>query len=749
MPAAPIEGSRRRPSGAGFLLHSAALCCLPAWAQDAPADAANVATQPTVLELRAVTATRTARSVDDVPGSVTVVPVQPALEGGARGLADLYADEPDLSFRAGPSRFTAAGASVGRAGNEGINIRGLEGNQVLMLVDGIRVPNAFSFGGFATGRGDYFGLDLLSSAEVLRGPASTQYGSDGLAGVLSLRTLDPEDVLRSGRHLGGFVRLGYTQADRSAQAVAAVAGRREAWQGLLVLGTRRGHETQNQGDIASGDGTRTAANPAATRSPSLLAKLMFDMSATQRLGVTLESHEQRVDTAVLTARAVPPLMDTSTLNLDTHDRVRRQRVSLDHHWHAPSAHGLQQVQTMVYTQRAEVSQLALEDRNVAPDRVRDNRYTQDISGLNVQAEGRIAPGAWPFAQRPSAGIDWSRSQVTGVRDGTVPPMGEAFPVKPFPDTRYTLAGLYLQNEIETERLSVIPALRYDSYRLAPSADGYSGGPVSTLSGDAVTPRLGIVWRASPAFAPYLQLARGFRAPTPDQVNNGFSNLASPQPYQSIGNPNLKAERARSVELGLRGTRGAWRWSAAAYDNRYADFISQQVVGGSGVPGSPLLFQYVNLADARIRGWELRTAWQPVPAWTLNAAVAAARGDSEVNGVRAPLDTIDPLRLVLGAAWQTGAWQLNADMRAARGKAPERTLPVNGQPAYAPPGYAVLDVSARWRPRPGLTLSAGLNNVTDRRYTRWADVRGLADSSPVKDAYTAPGRHAQVSMRVDF
>lgn len=62
--------------------------------------------------------------------------------------------EVDLTVRAVAPRFTPAGASIGRAGNEGINIRAPEGKQVLMMVDSIRLPQAFSFGAFASGRAD-------------------------------------------------------------------------------------------------------------------------------------------------------------------------------------------------------------------------------------------------------------------------------------------------------------------------------------------------------------------------------------------------------------------------------------------------------------------------------------------------------------------------------------------------------------------------------------------------------------------
>lgn len=724
--------------GISFGLTSGFIAC-PAFAQQSP---------ETTLKGITVTATRTQRKVDDVPSTVTVTIGDDIERWGARDIKDVFRNEIDVTVRAAPTRFTAAGAATGRAGNEGINIRGLEGNQVLILVDGIRVPNAFSFGSFATGRGDFLNIDSAQAIEVLRGPASTQYGSDGLAGVVSLRTLEPADVIGKGQTGGGFVRFGYDSVDRSWASAVAAAGRSGDWQGLLLTSFRKGHETDNQGRNDARNASRTQPDPVDYSSPALLGKLIYSLNASHQFGLTLDAQRRTQDTEVYSARAVPPLAASSALDLRAHDRLERSRVSLEHRYADPTGAWVQKAETRVYAQDAEVSQFAAEDRNTSADRTRDNRYRQNVRGASALLESNFG-GA--MDHRLSYGLDLSRTEITGVRDGTVPPFGETFPTKPFPNTRYTLAGVFVQDEIEAGQFSVIPGLRFDHYKLAPSSKGYTGGEAVTLSDQAVTPRLGAVWRLNPAFTPYAQWAQGFRAPTPDQVNNGFTNLASF--YRSIGNPNLKAERANSIEIGVRSRIGALRWSAAAFDNRYRDFISQQVVGGRATASDPTVFQYVNLANARIRGVELRGEWQIDARWSMNGGAAYTRGTTESNSTSAPLDTIEPMRVVLGVRYGSGAVAFNATALHSQSKATSRTNPIptntGTTPAYAPASHTVLDLGASWKPLPNLTLIANLNNVFDRTYWRWSDVRGLADNSSVKDAYTAPGRNAQVSMRYDF
>ena len=720
------------------LTMSNALIHTPARAQTPPPD--DTDQRATRLREITVTSTRTERPVDAVPNTVTVKSAAEIEASGARDLKDLLRNELDVTVPMGPARFTAAGSSTGRPGNEGINIRGLEGNQVLMLIDGVRVPGSFSFGAFTTGRGDFLDVDTLSSVEVLRGPASTQFGSDGLAGAISLVTLSPDDVLK-GRRFGGFGRVGYASVDRSWNTTGAVAGTTGDWKGLLLLTHRAGHETDNRGDNASLDSSRTTPNPVDARSDHLLGKLSYKLNASNEFGFTADVRQRRQTTEIYSGRAPVASAATSVIDLDAKDDIERQRFAVEHRFDDLNGRWLQKARTIVYAQSAEVRQQSFEDRLSAADRTRDNRYRDRIAGLSTQAETNLTG---TVQQRISYGVDASISRISALRDGTVAPFGETFPTRPFPDTRFTLAGAFAQSEIEAGRFTVIPGLRFDGYKLSPDAAGYTGGAVKSLSDHALTPRLGVIWKVQDNLAPYVQWSRGFRAPTPDQVNNGFTNVASG--YTSVGNPNLKAERASSLELGLRLRFGPLRWQVSAYDNRYRDFISQQVVGGAGTPADPTVFQYINLANARIRGGEVRALWEPFDGLSLNGGFGTLRAHTTINGVKTPLDTEQPGRVSAGVNWRVGAWRLQAQWLHAEAKDASR---LSTATLYAPPSYDVIDIGATWQINPTWRLIANVNNLTDAKYWRWSDVRGQTANSTTLDAYTAPGRNAQIAVRADF
>ncbi|MBV5333834.1 TonB-dependent receptor plug domain-containing protein, partial [bacterium] len=83
---------------------------------------------------------------------------------------------------------TGRGNATGADGNAGFTIRGQGGNRVIMLVDGVRLPRSYLNGSNAFGR-DTVSLALLKQVEIIRGPSSALYGSDGLAGLVNFITL--------------------------------------------------------------------------------------------------------------------------------------------------------------------------------------------------------------------------------------------------------------------------------------------------------------------------------------------------------------------------------------------------------------------------------------------------------------------------------------------------------------------------------------------------------------------------------
>ncbi|WP_447764437.1 TonB-dependent hemoglobin/transferrin/lactoferrin family receptor [Sphingopyxis panaciterrae] len=700
-----------------------------------------------------VTATRTAVKAEDVPVTVTVKTDEQIADELVTDIRDLVRFEPGVSVQRQPARFGAALGSTGRAGNDGFNIRGIGGNRVLIQVDGVRVPDGFSFGAQASGRGDYVDVGLIKSVEILRGPSSALYGSDGLAGAVSFVTADPSDFLDEGKNVGGLLRASYSSADEEFSETAILAGRSGDWSVMAAYTRRDYKELDNKGIVGGTGSGRTLPNPQDGRSDAALARIVYDPANGHKLRLAGEYLDTRLYTNGLTG------LSTTVDRLEANDTGKRRRVSFDWSWEGEGAIDFARV--ALYWQDGEDNQYTEEDRTPAADRTRLNTFENRVIGASADARADFATGA--IAHRLVFGGDISQTRQRGLRDGTVPPFGETFPTRAFPSTDFTRAGLFVGDEIAIAdgRLLLYPALRFDWYDLSPDDDpllpAFAG---AKQDGSRVSPKFGAVWKLDDQVRLFANYATGFKAPEPGQVNQFFSNLASG--YTSIPNPDLGPERSQSFEGGVRFSNDAISLDLTGFSARYKDFISQEQVDGSFAPGDPAIFQFVNLDRVRVKGAEARFEGRASSGLYTTLALSYATGTVRGLGEeRLPLSSIDPLKLVAGIGYRApdGRFGGQLIMTHSAGKEVSRTVGTdeagdptticNGAPCYLGGSFTILDATAFFRVVDGLTLRAGVFNILDKKYSWWSDVRGVTATSTIADAYTQPGRNASVSLSFRF
>lgn len=736
------------------LLLSAGLAALTvaaapaAAAQDGVIATAAPSDDPTQLPQVSILATRTETRTDEAPATVTVITDDQIEAMLAADIKDLVRFEPGVSVVSQPARFGAVLGTTGRAGNEGFTIRGMGGDRVLIVVDGVRVPDGFVFGAQSVGRGGYADLDLMRSVEILRGPASALYGSDGVAGAVAFTTKDPSDLIRTGESFGARARVGYSSADEGLTRSAAVAGRIGDLSGLLAWTGRDSRETETQGTVGGTGSARTLANPTEITSDAFLARGVWVVARGHSLRAGFDHYESDMTADVLSGRS------GTVLQLLADDTTTRTGWNLG--WLGEDVLGLERGQVTVYGQEAESRQFTFEDRTPAVDRTRDNSFDNEVFGVSADATAVFG------VNRITFGGDWSETIQQGVRDGTVPPMGETFPTSAFPKTDFTLAGVFVQDEISLlgGELRIIPAVRWDSYELSTADDPLYPGDRADQSDEHVSPKLGVIWWANDAFGLFGNWGEGFKAPTPSQVNNFFANPAFG--YVSAPNPNLKPETSRTVEFGARLRDlplfgGQLSAQAVVFQSDYEDFISQQVVSGSFTPADPAVYQFVNFTDVEVSGFEARAnAW-----WdngvSARFAFARAEGETTSAGVTTQLPTIDPVRVVFGLGYDDPAGRFGGQAIAtwSDAKDPADTDGLacfNANPAigcYVGEDFALLDLTAWWNVNDRVTARAGVFNVFDETYGWWSDIRGLSNASPVKDAYTQPGRNFGLSLALRY
>lgn len=529
---------------------------------------------------------------------------------------------------------------------------------------------------------------------------------------------------------------------------------------MLAAYTRRdGHELENQGTNDAPDSTRTKANPQDTGSDALLGRIVWTPDGAHRLRLTVDHLNSHVDTDVLSGIAPPPvsgvLSPTAVIGLVAADGTKRTRVSFD--WRYRGGGAIDSAQIALWYQDSENRQFTAEDRNTAADRTRINIFRNRVIGASAEARSDFETG--PVGHKLVYGGDISVTRQKGLRDGTVPTPPDTFPSRAFPITDYTLAGIYLADEISFANgaVSIFPALRFDYYDLAPKDDPLLPGfAAAKQDGSRLSPKIGVVGRIGGGASLFANYARGFKAPLPSQVNQFFENPTSPFfAYKSIPNPDLKPETSETLEGGLRYGSQWLDASVTGFWGKYRNFISQEQVGThAGTPADPIVFQFVNLDKVKIKGVEAKLEGRTAAGVTGTIAISYATGDVGDGAAKTPLLSIDPLKLVVGLGYRDRAGRFGGQLTATHsaGKEARRTEGLCTPSCYRPEGFTIVDATAFVKISEMFTLRAGVFNILDTKYTWWSDVRGLAATPAnlaVTDAYTQPDRNASISLTARF
>jgi vitamin B12 transporter len=121
-----------------------------------------------------VTASRTAETADESLASVTVITREEIANSSAREVADLLKMQAGIDI----SKNGGAGALTN------VFTRGTNSNHTLFLIDGVRASSSTT-GTFSLER---LTLDDIDHIEIVRGPRSTQWGSEAIGGIVHIFT---------------------------------------------------------------------------------------------------------------------------------------------------------------------------------------------------------------------------------------------------------------------------------------------------------------------------------------------------------------------------------------------------------------------------------------------------------------------------------------------------------------------------------------------------------------------------------
>lgn len=683
-------------------------------------------------------------------------------------------------------------------GSDSVNIRGMDRDRVVTRVDGIRLP--WLTDGSRGEQGGLSAVDFrsLSSVDLVRGNGAPASGS--LTGYLDLHTLQPEDLLLPGQNFGSLLKNGYDSSDDSWDAHAALAGQlaNEDTKWLVQAGLRRGHELDNKGNLGGYGPTRTERNPESNEQHNLMVKLQHDWNAVHRLTLSGESFRlsRHIDNRLEQgpATSYPEGMNA------TDSELTRQRVWAGYGFRSPAQNtALEYADVKVYWQESELE--GRQDASRRPDargnvsfgpipvgRIYGYAYPYGPYGRNnmIRESSRGAVGEWGgtlagagLRHRWAMGAEWyaSRSEQNSSGYDNCPqallPVPPAFSMGPrsceflhtnqadVASAKGTVYSIWMQDEIAWNdgRHAIVPALRYDHYRYRPQAGGSfddnPSAPLADLSASGAgrfSPSIMLKTQASEVFMLYARYGYGFKAPNSTQL---YMNYGVPGTYLRVGNPQLRPEVSRGWELGLEYGNARRGMQLAVFDNRYRDFIDEDV---PLTPESPEwnpawsglyplgVTAFANRSNVRIYGAELSGQWEFDANWYGWGSIAWTRGRDQ--NTREYINSVAPLRAILGVGYRREQWGAEAMTTLVR----HRDEVTDPETDFQAPGFGLLDLSAWWSPAriEGLRVRAGVYNVFDKTYWNALNVgAGNARSSAPIDYYTEPGRNFRISLSYQY
>lgn len=581
-------------------------------------------------------------------------------------------------------------------------IRGLTGQQVLILVDGIRLNNST----FRAGANQYFNTidpGQVERIEVVRGPGSVLYGSDAIGGVINIVTRGPSR-LRADYTSGSFVEY-FSTAD----AASYTRTNFEGWVGESGLFGGASYLNVNDLDRGGDLGRQPFTNYDQYAGDIKLNRLLDDWTT---LTVALQHFEQQdVPRSDRFAPFVfgPPMGTERPTFFDPQQRdlayIRLEGVDLGGWIDAYMLTGS-------YARQKEGSR---EIRS--PTRTDLGEFDVDTAGINLLLATDLDWGG-----RFTYGVDWYHDDVDAFKNRFNPTTGAFTSAIPqFPDDSfYERVGGYLSWDVWlTERLNAVSGVRYENIDLG-------GTPIITVDPPGPPPAVDVPVTISPSFQDWVSnvglsyelvddlrlvgsVSKGFRAPNLDDLV--ATNTLVQQAGTDLPTITLEPEHALNYEMGLKLDTPRLRSQAFVFWTDLQNHIVRTPVAAG-------LFQRAN-RDSYLNGVEWSGEYLLQQGWSAYGNFAYTYGQNLEDNI--PLSRIPPTQGILGLRWRDRslrswfdvyAWLVRKQDRLNFQDFTDARIPVGGTP-----GFQTLNLRAGTTLGDNLDhrLSLALENIFDQAY----------------------------------
>ena len=668
----------------------------------------------TSLSQVTITATRTEKDVFDTPSAVSVIDSATLERRLPNTPVDAFRDLPGLDV-------TGVGTNQTRP-----TIRGLGGQRILLLEDGLRLNNSRrqqDFGELPA----IAGISGIDRVDVVRGPASVLYGTDAIGGVVNIITAGLPSV-SDGLH--GWVGYRYSTADQQQTPSAGLEGRfgRLAFRASGAYRDTKSYDAPSGrfGDVSFDDDVKV--NDTGVRDYSYNALAGWDLGKSQTLTARAERYTARNAGFGYVANADLGATDAPTIQI-TYPDQDVQRYSLG--WRALSLGA-------AVADRAEVTTYLQENtrhldldvfipfgQGLPPTAgvTSQQRNWTDMRTLGFRAEATklvgartlLTYGADAFEDR-SDNTDSSVTIVTGFG----PPQVEASTRPQVPNASFRSAGVFAQGDVRlADRVSVIVGGRYQDVLAKTRSTPGITDPVSESKDRTAVGAANLLVRAMSGLNLIASIGRGFRSP--NIVERFFEGPTPEGSGYQARNPNLDPETSVNLDLGARWRQDVFFAEGFVFQNDVHDGIAIAPTGDT-INELPV-YQNVNVEKLRFRGLELTAGARALSGFDLSANFSRIESKN-VTDPNSPVGNTYSRKFAFDAAWHPIANRLSFGYSLRHNGEQKDVIAGTSPVGDVLPAFTVHDVRAEAalidRGRNRTSLVVRVNNLTNELYAEFAN-----------------------------
>jgi outer membrane receptor protein involved in Fe transport len=561
-------------------------------------------------------------------------------------------------------------------------VRGLTGNQTLLIIDGIRFNNST----FRYGPNQYLNTidpSIISKVELLKGSGSVQYGSDALTGVVNFFTLQPEFTAQ--KTFGGQLsaRVATQGMELSEQLKMTYSSENT---GIVFVGANK-----QFGDVVRGGGLGLQ-RPTGYNEWDYFGKIRQQLSKTWVLEGLIQTTQQ-------TQVPVFHKIQLENFKINEMDLQKYQRGYL-------KANGQYENPIFKKIEFSVSQQTSIEQRKLQKNTSTTLRAERDeirTMGILADVQSQFSP-SWSA----HSGIDYFNDRINSTREdinltnNSIKALRGLYPN----DAGYQYQSIYSIHHLDLDAWQVETGLRFHQ-NLASLPDTTLG--LTKVKSSALVYSFGLARAISQGISIYANTSSGFRAPNMDDLGSlGIVDFRYELPAFD-----LKPEYSQNYELGIKISKAKFFQELTLFQTELENLITR--IKTSQVIQSYPVYEKRNVDKAFLRGGEWSGRYELSNSISAKANISYVYGQSVT--LNEPMRRIPPLHGGFSLSYARKNLFLNSELlfAAAQDRLSAGDKADNRMNPLGTPGWAIINVQANYLFNSHFSVSLQAQNLGDVDY----------------------------------